>query len=336
MTKKQIFIVFFYCILWILLFFIGWIISLLSAFVSISMYSIIFFGIYFYWKKSIKKTPLFFIDFLWIFLYKISFFLIFCFWIIGSFSYYQNEISPAYMPFYTISNWKKIIKFQTMIHIGTPHFYEKVRKNIKIAKDEGYVLFFEWVRPWKEENMKKFDEALGINFTPTLYENFSRLYGLTFQENTYFLELVNNYDFNIDLSIDEIIKLYEKIWENKKNNTFPKEIQDVDSIVIEELSKLNDKELQILIYINQAIMNFIIKNDSLQKSFLKEFWNEALFEVILNKRNELLVENIEKSKYDKIFITYGLLHFEWVLEKLKKIDKNRKIIKKEYLYPIHN
>jgi hypothetical protein len=59
--------------------------------------------------------------------------------------------------------------------------------------------------------MKKFDEALGINFTPTLYENFSRLYGLTFQDNNYFLELVNNYDFNIDLSIDEIIKFYEKI-----------------------------------------------------------------------------------------------------------------------------
>jgi hypothetical protein len=30
-----------------------------------------------------------------------------------------------------------------MIHIGTPHFYEKIRKNIKRAKTEGYVLFFE-------------------------------------------------------------------------------------------------------------------------------------------------------------------------------------------------
>jgi|GEM_PF-933329 len=118
--------------------------------------------------------------------------------------------------------------------------------------------------------MKKFDQALGINFTPDLYKNFSRLYGLTFQDNSQLLGLVNNYDFNIDLTIDEIIRLYDELPKNEAKN-IPSEVQDVDTLVLEELSKLNEKQLQILVYVNQAIMNFIIKNDKLQKGILANF-----------------------------------------------------------------
>ena len=118
--------------------------------------------------------------------------------------------------------------------------------------------------------MKKFEEALGVNFTPDLYKNFSRLYGLTFQDNSQLLELVNNYDFNIDLTIDEIIKLYEKLPKEGAKN-IPSEVQDIDALILEELSRLNEKQLQILVYINQAIMNFIVKNDKLQAGVLANF-----------------------------------------------------------------
>jgi hypothetical protein len=79
MTKKQIFIISFYLIFGILLFLIGGIISILSAFVSISLYSVLFYGIYFFWKKFTKKIPLFYSDFAQIFLYKLSFFITLCF-----------------------------------------------------------------------------------------------------------------------------------------------------------------------------------------------------------------------------------------------------------------
>jgi hypothetical protein len=38
--------------------------------------------------------------------------------------------------------------------------------------------------------------------------------------------------------------------------------------ILNELSSLNDKELQILIYVNQAILNVIIKNDTEAKELL--------------------------------------------------------------------
>jgi len=60
--------------------------------------------------------------------------------------------------------------------------------------------------------------------------------------------------------MDQIVELYEKKLNSKGSgkkyeNKLP---VDANKVIIETLSQLNDKELKILIYINQAILNFII------------------------------------------------------------------------------
>jgi hypothetical protein len=76
-------------------------------------------------------------------------------------------------------------------------------------------------------------------------------------------------DFNVDLNLDEIVKIYEKKVTKsnieKKENT---QIINASEQILNELSSLNDKELKILIYVNQAILNVIIKNDSQAKELL--------------------------------------------------------------------
>gem|GEM_PF-4224806 len=49
------------------------------------------------------------------------------------------------------------------------------------------------------------------------------------QENEDFLGIKNNLDFNIDLSIDEIVELYLKKFPSKKNEI--KQLQENDSIL---------------------------------------------------------------------------------------------------------
>jgi hypothetical protein len=77
-----------------------------------------------------------------------------------------------------------------------------------------------------------------------------------------------------------------------------------------------------------------MNNDSILESMSNTFADKELFEVILWERNKVLVNAIETSKYDKIFITYWLLHFKWVYEFLKESDNNWEIIETKYLYPI--
>jgi len=255
-----------------------------------------------------------------------------------SFAYYQNEVSPAKMPVYTISNWDKTIIFQNMSHIWTQSFYHNVKENIIKSKNKDFVLYYEWVQPWKEENMQEFNKILWIDFNQDTYKNFSKLYWLTHQDNRLFLNLVNNKDYNIDISIDDIISIYKEKTEskeikNKKSKSEEKPI-NINKLVNEKLENLNERQLKILVYINQSIMNFIIKNKNFRDGLLKYSWKENLFEVILWERNNHLSDEIINRKDKKVHILYWLMHFPWVFENLKKQDPKWKIIKTEYLQVI--
>jgi hypothetical protein len=337
MNKKQIFYISFFIILIWIIFYISSYVWVLEFILSIIIYFLIFYFFHFIFSKFRKKKVLDFKDFSSYFLYRVSIFLIIILSLIWWFSFYSNEISPALMPEYTISNWKKTIVFQTMSHIWSENFYEKIKNNLKEKKESWFVYFFEWVKPGTLENMEKFNKAIKIKFDENLYKNYSKLYWITHQDNSHFLWLVNNLDFNIDLSIDEIVSEYENI--KKPHPWIPSPLQEKETTIIDankeilnKLAGLNNKQLKILVYINQAILNLIIKSEWIQGFLTKNFTNKNLFKVILDKRNEILSKEILKSKYNKIYLTYWLMHFKWVFELLKENDNNWKIInKKEFI-----
>jgi len=106
--------------------------------------------------------------------------------------------------------------------------------------------------------------------------------------------------------MDQIVESYNKKIETEKpeKNLQDKLPIDANAQILYTLSKLNEKELKLLVYINKSILNLIIKDEKLQSILTENFANKQLFDVILNKRNEVLTKAINESKYDKIFITY--------------------------------
>jgi len=303
------------------------------------IYGTIFYWIHYLYRKKRKKEIQKYKSFLINFIKKASFSIVLLILILWSFWYYQINISPAKMMEYTIRNWDKTVVFQEMSHIWAKSFYEEVKDNLISYKKDSFVYFFEWVRPGKKENVEKFDQAMWINFDENLYKNFSKIYWVDFQDNSIYLWLINDLDFNIDVSIDWIVEEYEK--NNKSEQKVEnkeiqedKEIIDINSKIIDTLSQLNEKELKILVFINKAILNTLIKSDSAQELITNNFANKQLFDVILNWRNRILTKEIIESEYKKIYITYWKLHFSWVLDLLKQNDQNWKITNKKELISI--
>ncbi|MDD5770036.1 MAG: hypothetical protein PHE25_03645 [Candidatus Gracilibacteria bacterium] len=109
---------------------------------------------------------------------------------------------------------------------------------------------------------------------------------------------------------------------------------DISQEIINQLAKLSENELKVLRYINKSFINLIIKSDGIQSFIQDEFANKNLFEVILNKRNEVITNKIINSFDKKIVVTYGLLHFQGVFNLLKQNDIKWRITKIDYLYPI--
>ena len=322
------------------IFYIGSIESVIQFIIFIIIYWTIFYWVYFTYKKIRNREVDKYKDFLINFIKKSSLSIVILVTLIWTFWYYQIYVSPAKMIEYTISNWNKKVVFQEMSHIGAKSFYEEIKQNLIIYKKDNFVYFYEWVKLWKKENREKFNKAMWIDFNEDLYKNFSKLYWVSHQNNEIYYNLVNNLDFNVDVSIDWIIEQYEEknTWdtntiegEAKLDN---KEIIDVNSKVLETLSSINEKQLKVLVFVNKSILNFLIKSDKTQKVIKDNFANKKLFKIILHWRNKILAEEIIKSEYNNIYVTYWKLHFNWVLKLLKENDTNWKIVSKKELISI--
>lgn len=267
------------------------------------------------------------------FILSATIFIIVVSWSIGYFSYYHNTLHPKTLTQYTLTNGDKTLVFQEMIHIGSENFYNSVAEEIKKYKQGGFVYYFEWVKAWTQENNNKFNQALWVEFDETLYDNMSKLYWLIPQNNLLFLWLVNDQDYNVDTSIDEIIKKYEDIKTEKNIKKQYNSPVDLSWETVKMLAELEGRELQILVYVNQAILAAMTKNETIMTEIQNTFWNQELFEVILDKRNEIIADEIIHSPHTEIFATYWALHFKWIFEILQKNDSNWKIVSEKQFLP---
>jgi len=217
-------------------------------------------------------------------------------------------------------------------------FYDGVKKDIEIAKKDGFILFYEWVQPWSEENLKEFNEAIWIEFSPDLYKNFSKLYWVDHQRNPEFFWILNNEDYNVDLDINTIMSIYrEKTWSTDIENTkrWEQQVADISRDVIDQLSNLSEKELAVMRYVNKSVLNFIIKNAGVRNKIVEISGNQDLFSVILDERDAHLAENILSSEASNIFVMYGMMHFDGVYRLLKEQDPRweiKSIDEKQLIY----
>lgn len=325
--KKDIFIVIILTFFLSFLFYLWWIIKVLEQVLNIIVYIILFFWIYFLIKKIFKSKNIISVqDFSRIFLFYYSIIILIFTSFIASFSYYYNEKSPAFLKEYTLTNWEKTLVFQEMMHIWWNNFYENISKNLKKYKDQDFVHFFEWVRPGSEENKKEFDKAIWFEFDETLYPNISKLLKIEFQDYKKIIWELSEKDINIDLSIDEIMEEYKKLENISEKNS---EIKDISKEIQNLINSLNQREIDLIAYIWQASLNFMLSSEENMKNMMEAGETQKIMSVILDKRDKNLAENILKSEHKKIYVTYGALHFPWVLKYLQEKDKNWKIEKIE-------
>ena len=340
MNKRQIFTLFFLILILSWYFYISWITWVVWFSLTLFIYSVFLYFFYYIFSKFKDKNYTFFSYqnynvFLNYFLNRVVILIFTLFVMVGGFAYYENDVYPASIPVYQITNWDKVVIFHWMSHIWTKNFYNKVKENIIKYKKLWYTLYFEWVRPWSEENHKNFDKALWVKFDEKTYDSFSKLYWLVNQDNSMFLNLVNTKDINVDVSMDDIMKNYNNLKQasNLQNRQYAMPI-DINDVVVKELSKLNPKELELFRYVNKSFINFILKSEELQSTIQNNFSNKELFSVILDERNKVIADKIIHSEDKKIIATYWLLHFKWIFELLKKNDINWRIEKIDYLYPL--
>lgn len=180
----------------------------------------------------------------------------------------------------------KQLRFVKMHHIGKKEFYNNVSALVEKAKNENYVLYYEWIKfdLSTEIEKRKIRKLTGFIPSEEGYRELISMIGddsLVVQDNNQFLGLVNNKDYLVDIThtelLDKFEQLHGKLILSEADLEAPiKEFLDVD---ISE-SKVND--------------------------------------VLLTERNKIIVEHITTHPHSKIIVLYGANHEEGVIELLKQ------------------
>lgn len=203
-----------------------------------------------------------------------------------------KQLSNTDVNYTQYTNGEKEYLFVEMTHFAKPTFYQNVENSIEYAKENDYVLFYEYLDIDKGTDLekRKLKEMTGLVPSPEGYALMLKPLldqGYAIQDNDQFLGKVNDLDFNADVDLSTLLAAYEEKY---------------GEIVITEENQ------------NAPIMQAI-------KPSIPQ---EQTMSIIRDFRNAELAKMISDSEYDKIVVVYGAAHRPGLLEELQKIDSNWK------------
>lgn len=181
----------------------------------------------------------------------------------------------------------KTLAFLPMTHIAKPKFYEQVKFKVDSLRNEGFVIFYEGVSLTKENDLdslqkdtlyRKIRKLMGFHLGHGYKEKENKSLPSAFRNTKKYINQtkkntgITDCDYKVDIPIDKLIKRFEE-----------------DRIKI----KLNDCDWETGLYEKYNC------DDSYENDY-----------VVMQLRNEYILERIRFSKQQKIALVYGSGHFK--------------------------
>jgi hypothetical protein len=226
-----------------------------------------------------------------------------------------NARFPATLPRITLSNGEKTVIFQSMMHIASPRFYANIRDDMIRLRGEDYVFLYEWVREGTPESLEKLSQLMGMDVSEKMYQTFADVAWLVYQGDEIYTDILPS--TNVDLTTDDIVKLASTEEAIKPLDT---PSSDIISMIAKKYPDLTDTQKQVAIIVAQGALNMLLRNYT-----RPEIENELkktlpVFRIILDTRNELIVDTLIHSPNRHIYMHYGALHFPGILRWLQARD----------------
>ncbi|WP_235842699.1 hypothetical protein [Cereibacter sphaeroides] len=236
----------------------------------------------------------------------------------------QPALYPLAVPRVTLSDGRREVVFQGMVHVGSEQFYRSVAYDLLRAKAAGYVLFFEGVQPGTPEADAWLDAATqsGGDLNAQ-YAQIGDVCGLSFQGN--FLAFVQRDEaldpahlVTADVSVTEMYEEWQRLVaaDPALAETLPASDGHGDgmfdmSSALQVAAGLKDSQKDLLAAVCKGIFSVVLGRAESP---------DALNRVILDFRNRRLAERIAALPDADIYITYGSAHFPGLFRELQAQD----------------
>lgn len=245
--------------------------------------------------------------------------------VLGIISYFAGLFSPVTVNKYILSNGIKTVVFQEMRHIGTGEFYKRIDDDIKYYRNQGYVFGYE-----------------GIFFIGgrEAYLNEKIDYTQSYMEQPTLIGGIHKDDVNLDLNWIEITNKIENkmaVINNQNKTTSGYVKQSINDIpMLQNEKKMSEEGVDLVDYTAKNIIRIryfenLANRYNVDIQSLLHPDHPVEQAVIMDDRNKIVADFIEKEHRDHILINYGAEHFDGIFKLLKTYDANWKIVRFESL-----
>lgn len=245
---------------------------------------------------------------------------------------WKVESDPILLPLATLTNGDKTVVFQGMIHVGTESFYKSVIFDLEAALADGYKLYYEGVLPSTERGDLWFSMMLaGGGDLDDNYQQLAQACGIKFQLD-YFGLLASDAELHperhvaADVTTEELRQEYMRLKAidaefageamkmeatlRGKDDGAGAEQSEMDAF-LDWYQQGSEQQKNIAGILCRGVMSVALQSSMEGGDAI------PLKPVILDYRNQKLVERILADDGKKIYITYGAAHLAGVIELLQ-------------------
>ncbi len=243
----------------------------------------------------------------------------------------KSETDPLVLPQAVLSDGKKTVIFQGMVHVGSENFYKSVVYDLEAALDEGYKLYYEGIMPSTEDANKWFSDTIagGVSLSDN-YRQLAEVCGVKFQLD-YFQLLIHDIQAHperhatVDVTTAELKNEYERLLNNSADfaAAVAKErdgktkgdgiSDDIAAKIFTFVHGASDSQKNMIGTLCRGFFVYALKVNSNEKP-------QVLDPILLDFRNHHLAKQIQADASEKIYITYGAGHLPGLIQLLKATD----------------
>lgn len=239
----------------------------------------------------------------------------------------KSETDPLVLPQAVLSDGKKTVVFQGMVHVGSENFYKTVVYDLEEAIDEGYKLYYEGIMPSTDEANKWFSDTVagGASLSDN-YRQLAEICGVKFQLD-YFKLLIHDIQSHperhatVDVTTADLKVEYERLQKqdpafseavikDKKDDDSNSTLEGTTKKVFAFLQNADEGQKNIIGTVCRGFFSYVLKVDQNKK-------RATLDPLLLDFRNRHLAQQIQIETSDKIYITYGAGHLPGIIALLK-------------------
>lgn len=201
-----------------------------------------------------------------------------------------------------------------MMHIASPDFYSNIEEDMGKLVGKDVVFFYEGVQVGSEESLEELSSLMGSNISPEMYDTLASMAELIPQTEDMFTNILPS--VNVDLTTDDIVAL---AGEANVPTVSPLETTIIDTLA-DRYPTMNSAQKFVVKSYARALMNMILRVYE-NPVFMETLYHEMpIFQIILNERNQYVVDTLLASPTETIYIHYGAMHFPWILTDLQVVD----------------